>query len=297
MNQILQQPASAKRIFKTICLCLPMFLLTALLTIGQGIPQDWLGLISRILVFIFLNTLFFLMVFTRKTNRYRAIFFVALAMAFVGTFIPNLLATRGNIAISYSDMIEGNVPFCHVVIPMTIIPAALTRTIIFPGHMLGGYAPIAGMLILWLGASIALGRGWCSWACFFGGMDEGCSHLRKKPLLGKIHPRWTWLPYAVLLVVAVVAAATLSPAYCEWLCPFKTVTEFQAVTSFKVLVQTIIFVALFIGLVIILPILTKRRTQCGLFCPMAAFQSFTNKTNIFDIRIDRNQCSDCGLCI
>jgi polyferredoxin len=68
------------------------------------------------------------------------------------------------------------------------------------------------------------------------------------------------------------------------------------VTSATVLVQTVIFVALFVGLVIVMPILTKRRTQCGLFCPMGAFQSLTNKLNIFDIRIDPEKCVPCGRC-
>jgi ferredoxin-type protein NapH len=297
MNHDPQHPVSAKKILKSIGLSLPMVLLTSLLTFGRGTPKDPFHLASMLLTFVFINALFFMMVFTGKTNRYRTIFFVAISLGFVATFIPNLLATRGNIAISKSEMIEGNVPFCHIVIPMTIIPAALTQTIIFPGHLLGGFAPIAGMIIIWLGASIAIGRGWCSWACFYGGLDEACSHIRKKPWIRKIHPRWTWLPYAVLLLVAVTAAATLSPTYCEWLCPFKAVTEFEAVTSFKTLIQTIIFAALFIGLVVVLPILTRRRTQCGLFCPMAGFQSFTNKANIFDVKIDRNLCADCGHCI
>ena len=97
-------------------------------------------------------------------------------------------------------------------------------------------------------------------------------------------------------MVALTSAATLTPTYCEWLCPFKAVTEFEAVTSATVLVQAVIFVSLFVGLVVVLPILTKRRTQCGLFCPMGAFQSLTNKLNIFDVRIDPDKCVQCGRC-
>jgi polyferredoxin len=52
-----------------------------------------------------------------------------------------------------------------------------------------------------------------------------------------------------------------------------------------------------VALVIVLPILTRRRVQCGLFCPFGAMQSFLNKINIFDVRIDREKCTDCGRCI
>jgi polyferredoxin len=179
---------------------------------------------------------------------------------------------------------------------MTLIPAALSRTIIFPGQILEGYAPIASMFVIWIGASLALGRGWCSWGCFFGGMDDAFSRLTKKARL-TINPRWTHLRWAVLLAVVLTAAAFLTPTYCTWLCPFKTVTEFAEVTTFKILVETVIFVSLFIALVIVLPILTKRRTQCSLFCPFGAMQSLANWINAFDVRSDKGKCVNCKLCM
>jgi ferredoxin-type protein NapH len=89
----------------------------------------------------------------------------------------------------------------------------------------------------------------------------------------------------------------LSPTYCAWLCPFKTVTEFPAIQSVKTALQALIFVSLFLGLVVILPILTGRRTQCGLFCPFGAFQSLFNKLNVFEVRINRDECVQCKLCL
>ncbi|MBN1504139.1 MAG: 4Fe-4S binding protein, partial [Candidatus Eisenbacteria bacterium] len=83
-------------------------------------------------------------------------------------------------------------------------------------------------------------------------------------MIRHIQKKWTYLPYAVLAAVVVMSALTLAPTYCEWLCPFKTVTEFNEVNSFKSAVQAVILVSLFVGLVVVLPILTRRRTQCGL---------------------------------
>jgi ferredoxin-type protein NapH len=62
-------------------------------------------------------------------------------------------------------------------------------------------------------------------------------------------------------------------------------------------VQIAIFVLLFIALVVVLPILSRRRIQCGLFCPFGAMQSFFNKINIFEVRIDPEKCSQCKKCI
>jgi len=290
--------STIRRLVKAILLSLPFALLMAMMITGgrSAPPKEAIELIAMIVAYMFTVGVFFLIVFTGRTYKYRSAIFVVYAVCFVMTFIPALIETRGSMALTRADMIQGRTPFCHMVIPTTLIPAALSRAIIFPGSMLEGFASIGTMLVLWLGASITLGRGWCSWACFYGGLDEGFSRIGRKPILKGISRKWTYLPFAILAAIMLLSAATLTPMYCAWLCPFKTVTEFEAVTSATVLVQTIIFVSLFLGLVVVGPILTKRRTQCGLFCPMGAFQSFTNKLNIFDIRIDPDKCVQCGRC-
>ena len=288
-----QQPG----ILKTLLLCLPMILITVMMLSGGKLPTEPVRLITFLLTFLFINTIFFLMIRTGETDRWRSVLFVTYAVCFVISFISHLIEDRGSMAISQADMIEGLTPFCHIVIPMTLIPAALTKTIIFPGTIIGAKHAIAGMFVLWIGSSLALGRGFCSWVCFFGGMDEGFSRLFKRARIKNINPKWTYLPYAVLLVIVLASALTLAPVYCEWLCPFKTVTEYPAITSLKTSIQAIIFISLFIALVMVLPALTKRRIQCSLFCPMGAFQSFTNKINVFDVCVNPERCIQCNKCI
>ncbi len=203
---------------------------------------------------------------------------------------------RGSMSFSNNDLLSCEIPFCHIVTTMIIIPAAITKTIIFPGSIIEGFASIASMLVIVTGISIALGRGFCSWGCFYGGWDEGFSAVLRKPVIKKVNPVFKWIPFAVLLIVAFTAAATLSPVYCNWLCPFKTVTEFEKVTSVEIFFKMLVFLSLFAGLVVVLPLMTKKRIQCSTFCPMGALLSFTNKINIFGLRIDKDKCSDCGLC-
>jgi Pyruvate/2-oxoacid:ferredoxin oxidoreductase delta subunit len=275
-----------------------MALLTALMFVGgPNLPRDPLRLIPMLAAWVLVNWLFLRMVRTGRTEKYRAVLFVTLGFAFVVSFIANLIEARGSMQLTASDMATGQTPFCHMVIPMTLIPAALTRTIIFPGSILKGFAPVAGMFVIWIGASLALGRGFCGWGCFFGGLEDGFSRLRRRPVIRKIAGLWTYLPYAVLVAIVLTSAASLSPTYCMWLCPFKTVTEFPAVTTTVARVQAGIFVSLFLGLVVALPVATKKRTQCGLFCPFGAFQSFTNKVSPVDVRINRETCDDCNRCI
>jgi len=298
LNNSTNERGKGRSLIKAFLLTLPMlFIMALMITGGSGLPKDPLHLLPMIIAYIFINGTFFLMILTMKTDKYRSLLFVTYALCFVITFISNLIEVRGSMVLTHEDMSQGHTPFCHMVIPMVIVPAALTRTIIFPGSMLEGFAAIGSMLVLWLGASITLGKGWCSWACFYGGLDEGFSRIAKRPIVKNINKKWTYLPFAILLVIVLTSAATLAPTYCAWLCPFKAVTEFEEISSSKILLQTIIFFSLFVGLVIVLPILTKRRIQCGLFCPMGAFQSFTNKFNIFEVRIDPEKCVQCNLCV
>ncbi|MBF0546264.1 MAG: 4Fe-4S binding protein [Candidatus Riflebacteria bacterium] len=285
------------KILKSLLICLPAILLGLLFTFFGKNVNDELALYAKGSATLFLVALFFLIIHTGKTYYYRRIFFVTVAVSLPIGFITHLLATRGSMAINLAQIIECKAPFCHLVIPMLVIPWAFAKTIIFPGSLDPySFANIPQMIILWLCATLAMGRGWCGWVCFYGGWDELFSSLAKSPKIPSIPEKWRYLPYAVLTTVVLVSAATLSPTYCEWLCPFKTVTEFVAVVSWVGVLKTAIFLSLFFGLVIIFPLLTKKRTQCSFLCPFGVVQSASNSLNVTSIRIDTDVCVKCGLC-
>lgn len=252
--------------------------------------------IAGLLTFVFTVSLFFLMMRTRETYKWRRVFFVALGFLFPIGFVASLVAVRGSMSIPIERMIAGDTPFCFLAIPMMIVPAALYRTVIFPGSILptasNPYA-IAEMVGLWLAATIVLGKGWCSFGCFFGGLEEGFAAIRRKAVIRRFHPSLRLAPWGVLVAIVLLSAATLEPTYCSWLCPFKAVTEFPQVHSAQTALQFGVFSTLFAGLVVVLPVLTRKRTQCTFLCPFGAFQSLFNKTSIFDIRVDRERCANC----
>ena len=288
-----------RRLAKSLLLTLPVLLWALLMFSGTLMLPGRASKAAALLALSFMVTLFLLMMRTRETHRWRRVFFVALGFLFPIGFVWELIAVRGSMSIPIEQMLAGNTPFCFLAIPMMIVPAALTRTIIFPGTILptpGNPHSIAVMIGLWLAATIVLGKGWCSFGCFFGGLEEGFSTLARKARIRNISAKWRLVPWAVLAAIVLLSAATFEPVYCTWLCPFKTVTEYVEVRSLETAVQAGIFLSLFAGLVVALPVLTKKRTQCAFFCPFGAFQSLFNKTNIFDIRIDRGKCADCVSC-
>ncbi len=288
---------SGKRsVGRALLLTLPVFL-WALLMFARacGGPRSATK-IAALATLLFMVSLFFVMMRTRQTHRWRRMFFVTLGFLFPIGFVASLLALRGSMSIPVEQMIAGDTPFCFLAIPMMIVPAALTRTLIFPGSILPTATnphAIGLMVALWLAATIVLGKGWCSFGCFFGGLEEGFAAVRRRAVIRRIHPSLRLMPWGVLVAIVLLSAATFEPTYCGWLCPFKAVTEFPEVRSAQTALQFGIFSLLFAGLVVVLPVLTRKRTQCTFLCPFGAFQSLFNKTSIFDIRVDRLRCANC----
>ena len=254
--------------------------------------------LSAIAAYLLANTLFILTMATNGTDRYRAVFFILVAVTFPIGFIADLFEMRGHLmTATFEDMITGQVPFCHIVIPQTIIPLLLKRTVVFPGTLMGSAHSIGSMIVLWIAVSVGIGRGWCSWTCFYGGWEDGFSRLAKRPRIRHVPSVLRYAPYAVLAAVVLSSLVYVVPTYCMWLCPFKSVSEFVQVLSPVNIIQTVLFIALFATLVVVFPFLTKKRTQCSYFCPFGAMQGFVDKINVFDVRVDSARCTSCKKCI
>jgi ferredoxin-type protein NapH len=285
---------------RSLLLTLPILLWSLLMLFHPGVRTDLASLIAGSVTVLFMTALFFAMMRTRTTYRWRRAFFVALGVLFPIGFIHNLLVVRGSMGIPIEEMIAGRTPFCFMPIPTMILPAVLTRAVPFSGSLApGGGASGAGIAVmvgLWLAFAIVLGKAWCSYACFFGGIEEGVAAIPSKPRIRTIDPRWRCVPWAVLLAIVLLSLAFFEPAYCVWLCPFKAVTEYIAARNLLGLIQNVIFILLFAALVIVLPWLTKKRTQCAFWCPFGAFQSLFNKISVFTVKIDRTRCRPCVLC-
>jgi ferredoxin-type protein NapH len=277
---------------------LPMFLLTfVFITGGKPDFSNPASMLATGLTFLLVNVLYFLMHYTGKTDSYRAVLFIIFALALSCTLIGNMVAMRHSMSFSQADILECKIPFCHLVIPMMILPAALTESIIFPGSIIGGFANISSMVILWLFATIVLGRGFCSWGCFYGGWDDGFSRVRRKPLIKRLSETWKWMPFAALILVSLTAALTLVPTYCDWICPFKAVTEFEKVTSFESAAKAGVFISLFAGLVVVLPVMTRKRTQCSFLCPLGAVNTLSNRVTPFSVTVVKERCNECFKCV
>jgi MinD superfamily P-loop ATPase len=58
-----------------------------------------------------------------------------------------------------------------------------------------------------------------------------------------------------------------------------------------------VFISLFGGLVVALPVMTKKRTQCSYLCPLGAVNTLSNKINPFIVTVDPGKCTKCYKCV
>lgn len=288
---------STGNVLRSILLTLPMTLISMMMLSqgGQalGTLEDTCAYLAACAIY---NIAFFLMLYKGDIDKWRAVVFATSAVLFSVSFMNNLIELRGSVTYSDADVLSCEIPFCHIVTTMVVIPAAIKQTIIFPGSIMTGFASISAMFVIIFGSSIILGRGFCSWGCFYGGWDDAFSRVAKNPIIKKVNVAYRWFSFAMLIIMALWSAATLAPEYCSWLCPFKLVTERDAIVDTETLLKNVVMVILFLGLVVVLPLITKKRIQCATFCPMGAFESLFNKISIFHVKNNESKCIKCGKC-
>ncbi|MCX8057850.1 MAG: 4Fe-4S binding protein [Spirochaetes bacterium] len=260
--------------------------------------NDNISKLSGILVILFLFYLFFKIIQTGEISKYRRILFIFSAATFFPTFIAMLIEERGTMFLSYKEIFLNETPFCHIVIPMVILPYFLEKILIFPARLTGHFAAFYAMVVIFILSCLTVGRGFCSWVCFYGGWDECSSRIFKRKFINipEKFKNIRYLNFAFLLAIILTSLASFSPSYCTWFCPWKLITEYEQLVNFSTMFSFIFTVLIFFTTVIIFPILTKKRTHCMSFCPYGALASLLDKLSLFRVRVNFDKCVKCLRC-
>jgi polyferredoxin len=288
-------PVPRKSLQAAVSLAVLHLLFAAFFLFGQNGFRDLRASLLSAATMVFSGAILFLIFFTGRIYYWRRVFFVTYAVAFAISFVWQTMGDRGHMWLLDAETLNAQAPMCHMVVPMLLLPLLFKQEIVFPTALAN-----AGFMLLMVGVvGLIYGRAFCSWGCFFGGQDELFSSLPRirRWRIRSIKPLVRYFSYGLLAFIILHSLATLSPTYCFWLCPFKTSSEFIEVNSFIRVIQVFMFVSLWVLLAVFLPFLSRKRIQCGLFCPMGAFLSCTSKINLFTLKIDRSLCKDCNRCI
>ncbi len=169
---------------------------------------------------------------------------------------------------------------------------------------------VLGILILF---GLLLGRTICGFLCPVG-LGQELLYKIKTPKLKK--SRYTrilsYLKYVILAVFVVALPLIYGlmgenggqlPAFCKYLCPAGTLggaigllinpanADYFASLGALFTWKFCVLVAICVACVFVF------RAFCRFLCPLGALYGFFNKIALLGIKLDKNKCTDCGLCI
>ncbi len=161
---------------------------------------------------------------------------------------------------------------------------------------------VLGILAL---LGLMLGRTICGFLCPVG-LGQELLHKIKTPKLKK--SRYTrilsYFKY-VLLVVFVIAIPLIYntvPGFCKYICPAGTAasvlqlsngnnSDLYAMLGYLFSWKFSLLIIFIVGSIFIY------RFFCRFFCPLGAIYGFFNKIALIGVKLDKQKCIDCGLCI
>ncbi len=233
----------------------------------------------------------FAIAYTGRVSAWRRLFFSVSALAFLLHF-KLVLADRALGPSCFTDT-----PFCHIAMAPYFLNYLYQQ---YLALMSGGWRMWGPLTLgaLWLFVTLAIGRGWCSWACFYGGIDDGLSSLPRRALV-RIDGwalRLRDLPAALLIFMLLVSLAYMLPVYCLWLCPFKLTGSFLDGQGWHRTAQYALMVFALAALALA-PLLTRKRVFCSFLCPFAAWQAFWGRFNPFRLTASDEKCGGCRKCV
>ena len=161
---------------------------------------------------------------------------------------------------------------------------------------------VIGIIVLF---GLLLGRTICGFLCPVG-LGQELLYKIKTPKLKKSRATrvLSYFKYIVLVaLVIVVPLVYFAPGFCEYICPAGTLEGGIGLLSNKaneglMAILGPLFTWKFILLVlIVIGSIFVFRIFCRFLCPLGALYGFFCKIALLGVKLDKNKCTDCGLCI
>lgn len=152
--------------------------------------------------------------------------------------------------------------------------------------------------VLWLCLVFFIGRIWCSWICWFGGIDECFSSIAAKPKIriNNFQDLFSELPSAVLLFSMLITLSSGVAVFCMWICPLKITPSFLNQSSLRFF-QVPAFITVGVVFLIVLPLLTNKRIFCRFICPLRGLIRWMSPSHPLKISVNMTKCDRCNKCI
>lgn len=163
---------------------------------------------------------------------------------------------------------------------------------------------IVGIVIL---IGTILGRVVCGFLCPFGWFQELLHKIPGKKYSTKHFRYLTYLKYVILIVFVCILPITIvnevgisNPYFCKYICPAGILEGgiplsiandgIRASLGWLFTWKSVILLG------IVLLSIFFYRPFCKWLCPLGAFYALFNKISVYQLRIDKDKCTACGLC-
>ncbi len=163
-------------------------------------------------------------------------------------------------------------------------------------------AYIFGIIILF---GLLLGRTICGWLCPVG-LGQELLYKIKTPKGKK--SRFTrvlsYLKYVLLVALVVIVPLYFAiPGFCEYICPAGTfegglglLSNIENEGLLAILGPLFTWKFTLLVLIIVASIFVFR-CFCRFLCPLGALYGFFCRVAMLGVKLDKNKCTDCGLCV
>ena len=195
-------------------------------------------------------------------------------------------------------------PACPLQAVQHLVAMPLHGSLAFPtrgaGVLFGGALFMLALIGI---AGLTLGRAWCGWGCMLGAGFECLTRVTARSIVPTRAGggAWRFLPLGVL-VGAILGGVALFPLWCEWACPFRPLTDIHVLpgldagASLGERAHLALLLSLPVALLVVLPILTRKRTHCTYWCPLGAFHALAGRLGPYRLQIDASRCRRCLHC-
>lgn len=168
-------------------------------------------------------------------------------------------------------------------------------------------AYVVGILVLF---GLLLGRTICGFLCPVGLIQELLYKIKTPKLKKSKTTRiLSYFKYVILFVLVIAVPIIYSgvltsvPAFCKYICPAGTaegaiglLSNPDNAASFGQLGYLFTWkMCVLVGIVV--ACIFIYRAFCRFLCPLGAFYGFFTKIALLGVKLDKNKCTDCGLCI
>ncbi len=166
-------------------------------------------------------------------------------------------------------------------------------------------AYVFGIIVLY---GMILGRTICGFLCPMGLMQDLLYKIKspklKKNKITKIlsYFKYVLLAVFVIIVPLVYSGVVVLPAFCQYICPVGMLAGFGLLANPSNVGELVSLGVLFtwkfcVTVLILIGAIFVYRLFCRFLCPLGALYSLFSKLALLGIKLDKDKCVNCGLCI